>query len=54
MPTKKTPSAIVVELQHSAMTDAERLSREDLCGNLVWVAHGGIFKQNFGVYDKPR
>ena len=38
----KTPSGIVVEVQHSAMTDAERLSREAFYGNLVWVIDGRL------------
>jgi hypothetical protein len=36
----KTPSGIVIEVQHSAMTDAERLSREAFYENLVWVVDG--------------
>ncbi|WP_394887997.1 competence protein CoiA [Mesorhizobium sp. AaZ16] len=48
----KTPSGIVIEVQHSAMTDAERLSREAFYGNLVWVVDGSVFKQNFDVYHE--
>lgn len=33
----KTPTGIVIEIQHSSMTDAERISREEFYQNLVWV-----------------
>ncbi|MER8492218.1 CoiA-like domain protein [Mesorhizobium australicum] len=46
----KTPTGIVVEVQHSAMTDAERISRESFYGNLVWVIDGAGFRQNFDIY----
>jgi hypothetical protein len=46
----KTPTGIYVEVQHSAMTDAERLSREAFYGNLVWVIDGSAFKQNFDIF----
>jgi competence CoiA-like predicted nuclease len=43
----KTPTGIVIEVQHSAMTDAERISRENFYGNLVWVIDGSSFCKNF-------
>lgn len=46
----KTPKGIVIEVQHSAMTDAERLSREAFYGNLVWVIDGRGFRDNFDIY----
>jgi competence protein CoiA len=46
----KTPTGIVIEVQHSSMTDAERLSRETFYGNLVWVIDGRGFRQNFDIY----
>ncbi|KVD23153.1 CoiA-like domain protein [Burkholderia ubonensis] len=46
----KTPTGIVVEVQHSAMTDAERTSREAFYGNLVWVIDGRGFRHNFDIY----
>lgn len=46
----KTPTGIVIEFQHSAMTDAERQSREDFYGNLVWVIDGRGFRDNFDIY----
>ncbi len=46
----KTPTGIVVEVQHSSMTDAERQSRESFYGNLVWVIDGRGFRDNFDIY----
>jgi len=46
----KTPTGIYIEVQHSSMTDAERLSREMFYKNLVWVLDGSSFKQNFDIY----
>lgn len=46
----KTPTGIIVELQHSAMSDDERISREDFYQNLVWVLDGSVFAQNFDIY----
>lgn len=33
----RTPTGIYIEVQHSAMSDGERLSREAFYGNLIWV-----------------
>lgn len=46
----KTPTGIVIEVQHSSMTDAERESREAFYSNLVWILDGGPFRQNFDIY----
>jgi hypothetical protein len=46
----KTPTGIYIEIQHSAMTDAERASREAFYQNLVWVIDGKPFRQNFDIY----
>jgi competence CoiA-like predicted nuclease len=46
----KTPRGIVIEIQHSQMTDAERLSREAFYGNLVWIVDGRSFRRNFSVF----
>ena len=43
----KTPTGIVIEVQHSAMMDAERIARESFYGNLVWVIDGSSFRGNF-------
>lgn len=46
----KTPTGIVIEVQHSSMTDAERISREEFYKNLVWVIDGSVFYDNFDIY----
>ncbi|MEM4986653.1 competence protein CoiA family protein [Collimonas sp. H4R21] len=46
----KTSTGIIIEVQHSAMTDAERISRESFYGNLVWVIDGSTFRKNFDIY----
>jgi len=51
----KTPTGIVIEVQHSQMSDAERESREQFYENLVWVVDGSRFRNNFHVLHKlPR
>jgi len=45
----KTPTGIVIEFQHSAITDEERLAREQFYEKLVWVIDGTGFKQNFDI-----
>jgi competence protein CoiA len=45
-----TPTGIVIEVQHSAMTDAERLSREVFYQNLIWLIDGRDFRNNFDLY----
>ena len=46
----RTPTGIYVEVQHSAITDAERLSREQFYGNLVWVIDAAPFRKNFDIF----
>lgn len=46
----KTPSGLVIEVQHSAMSDAERISREEFYGNLVWIVDGRGFRSNFDIF----
>jgi competence protein CoiA len=46
----KSATGIIVELQHSSMSDGERQSREDFYGNLVWVIDGSSFRSNFDIY----
>ena len=46
----KTTTGIVIEFQHSSMTDAERISREYFYQNLVWVINGTGFRDNFDIY----
>jgi hypothetical protein len=46
----KTPNGIVIEVQHSSMPDAERLSREAFYRNLVWIIDGSTFRKNFDIY----
>ena len=48
----KTPTGIYIEVQHSAMTDVERLSRETFYGNLVWIIDGRGFRDNFDIYHR--
>jgi len=45
-----TQSGIVIEFQHSQITDEERLSREHFYKNLVWVLDGKEFRRNFDLY----
>lgn len=45
-----TPTGIVIEVQHSAMTDSERQSREAFYQNLVWVVDGRGFKNQFDLH----
>lgn len=44
-----TPTGIMIEFQHSAMTDAERASREGFYRNLAWVIDGRGFRANFDI-----
>ena len=46
----KTPTGIVIEVQHSSMADHERISREQFYGNLIWIIDGRAFKKNFDIY----
>ena len=43
----KTPTGIVIEVQHSTMTDKERESRESFYRNLVWILNGRSFRKSF-------
>ena len=43
----KTPTGIVIEVQHSTMTDEERESRESFYRNLVWILDGRSFRRSF-------
>ena len=43
----KTPTGIVIEVQHSTMTDEERESREKFYENLIWIVDGRSFRKNF-------
>jgi len=45
----KTPTGIVIEVQHSTMTDEERESREAFYGNLIWIVDGRSFRNRFHV-----
>jgi aspartate carbamoyltransferase catalytic subunit len=46
----KTRTGIYIEVQHSAMSDAERIAREEFYQNLVWIIDGREFRQNFDIY----
>lgn len=48
----KTANGIVIEVQHSSITDVERLSREIFYQNLVWVIDGRSFRENFDLYHQ--
>lgn len=43
----KTPTGIVIEVQHSTMTDSERESRETFYRNLIWIVDGRSFENRF-------
>lgn len=43
----KTTTGIVIEVQHSRMTDQERESREAFYRNLVWIVDGRGFRKSF-------
>ncbi|WP_374032198.1 competence protein CoiA [Bdellovibrio bacteriovorus] len=45
----KTSSGTFIEIQHSAITDVERLSREQFYKNLVWIVDGQPFFDNFRI-----
>ena len=45
-----TPTGIVIEVQHSHLTDAERLSREYFYKHLVWIVDGRGFRNNFDIF----
>jgi competence protein CoiA len=45
----KTRTGIIIEVQHSAISDAERISREKFYGNLVWVIDGSTFEENIVI-----
>lgn len=46
----KTTQGVVIELQHSQMSDVERISREAFYGNLVWVVDGRPFQRQFKIF----
>ena len=48
----KTPTGIYIEIQHSSMTDAERISRVAFYQNLVWIIDGRDFRHNFDLYHR--
>ena len=48
----KTTTGIIIEFQHSPITDKERESRETFYKNLVWVIDGKEFENNFDIYHK--
>lgn len=48
----KTPTGIIIEFQHSPISDRERISREQFYGNLIWVVDGLRFKKNFDILHR--
>jgi len=46
----KTKTGIILEFQHSAMTDAERESRELFYKNLAWIVDGRPFLKQFHIF----
>jgi len=48
----RTQSGIYIEFQHSAISDAERMSRENFYRNLVWILDGRSFAKQFEIYHK--
>lgn len=45
-----TPTGIYIEVQHSKISDRERLSREQFYQNLVWIVDGRGFQDRFDIY----
>ena len=45
----KTPTGIVIKVQHSTMNDDERESRESFYGNLIWILDGRSFRKRFDI-----
>lgn len=43
----RTRLGVYIEVQHSSLSDAERISREDFYQNLVWVVDGRPFQRSF-------
>ncbi|NEK38213.1 CoiA-like domain protein [Rhizobium leguminosarum] len=48
----KAPGGIYVEVQHSQISDAERLSREHFYKNLIWIVDGRPFCRHFHLLHK--
>lgn len=48
----KTPTGIVIEVQHSSMTDQERESREVFYRNLIWILDGRGFESRFEILER--
>lgn len=46
----KTSNGIIIEFQHSAISNSERIAREEFYGNLIWVIDGKPFKGNFDIF----
>lgn len=47
----KTPGGLYIEVQHSAMSEVERTSREKFYKNLVWVVDARGFAERFHLHD---
>lgn len=47
-----TVTGIVVEIQNSPMSDAERQSREAFYGNMIWIVNGERFRDQFEIYHQ--
>lgn len=48
----KTPTEIVIEVQHSSITDVERRSREEFYVNMLWIVDGRGFRRNFEIHHR--
>jgi competence protein CoiA len=46
----KTKSGLIIEFQHSNISDQERISREEFYKNIIWVIDGNPFKKSFDIY----
>ncbi len=46
----KTTTGIIIEIQHSHMSDEERISREEFYQNMLWIIDGSVFRKNFDIY----
>jgi competence protein CoiA len=47
-----TTTGIVVEIQNSPISDAERQSREAFYGNMIWIVNGTPFRAQFDIYHQ--
>lgn len=49
----KTDRHMVIELQHSPISESELLSREKFYKNMIWIVDAEKFQKNFKIYESP-